>query len=85
MTAEAKVLERPVLVLNKLWSPLRVTTVQDAIGLVAKGHALIIDAKNDRAVKWYAGYGAVPLLDAPLTLVMALATLEVELKKAGRI
>jgi 5-methylcytosine-specific restriction endonuclease McrA len=42
-----KVLERPVLVLNKIWRPLRVTTVQDAIGLVAKGHALIIDAKND--------------------------------------
>jgi len=49
MTAAAKVLERPVLVLNKHWHPLRVTTVQDAIGLVAKGHALIIDANNDFA------------------------------------
>ena len=33
----------------------------------------------------YAGYGAVPLLDAPLTLVMALASLEAALKKAGRL
>jgi GNAT superfamily N-acetyltransferase len=49
------------------------------------GVILIIDAKNDRAAQWYAGYGAVPLLDAPLTLVMALATLEVELRKAHRL
>jgi len=49
------------------------------------GVILIIDAKNDRAAKWYAGYGAVPLLDAPLTLVMALASLEAELKNAGRL
>jgi GNAT superfamily N-acetyltransferase len=49
------------------------------------GVILIIDAKNDRAAKWYAGYGAVPLLDAPLTLVMALASLETELKEAGRL
>jgi len=49
------------------------------------GVILIIDAKNDRAAKWYAAYGAVPLLDAPLTLVMPLASLEAELKKAGRL
>lgn len=49
------------------------------------GVILIIDAKNDRAAKWYAAYGAVPLLDAPLTLVMALASLEAELKRAGRL
>lgn len=46
---------------------------------------LIIDAKNDRAAKWYAGYGAVSLLDAPLTLVMALASLDAELRKTGRL
>jgi GNAT superfamily N-acetyltransferase len=49
------------------------------------GVILIIDAKNERAATWYAGYGAVPLLDAPLTLVMALASLEAALKKAGRL
>ena len=35
---------------------------------------LIIDAKNDRAAKWYASYGAVPLNNRSLTLVMSLAT-----------
>jgi GNAT superfamily N-acetyltransferase len=47
------------------------------------GVALGIDAKNERVAKWYAGYGAVPLLDAPLTLVLPLATIEAALKSAG--
>jgi GNAT superfamily N-acetyltransferase len=38
------------------------------------GVTLIIDAKNDRAAEWYASYGATPLLDAPRTLVLSLAT-----------
>src|SRR5208283_2033562 len=38
------------------------------------GVLLIIDAKNERAAEWYASYGAVPLHDRPLTLVMSLAT-----------
>jgi hypothetical protein len=33
----------------------------------------------------YAGYGAVPLLDAALSLVLPLATIEAALKKAGNI
>ncbi|MGO9004849.1 MAG: GNAT family N-acetyltransferase [Beijerinckiaceae bacterium] len=37
------------------------------------GVALLIDAKNERAAQWYAGYGAVTLLDAPLSLVLPLA------------
>ena len=49
------------------------------------GAIFIIDAKNDRAAKWYGGYGAVPLKDTPLTLVMALATLEAELRKVGQL
>ena len=49
------------------------------------GVIFIIDAKNDRAAKWYVGYGAVPLKVTPLTLVMALATLEAELRKAGQL
>ncbi len=49
------------------------------------GAIIIIDAKNDRAAKWCAGYGAVLLKDTPLTLVMALATLEAELRKAGQL
>ncbi len=34
------------------------------------GVALLIDAKNEQAAQWYAGYGAVPLFDAPLSLVL---------------
>lgn len=49
------------------------------------GVVLIIDAKNDRAANWYASYGAMPLQDKPLTLVLALATLERELKAAGQL
>lgn len=48
------------------------------------GVVLVIDAKNERVAAWYAGYGAVPLLDAPLTLVLPLATVEAALTKAGK-
>ena len=47
------------------------------------GVVLVIDAKNERVAAWYAGYGAVPLLDAPLTLLLSLSTIESALKKAG--
>lgn len=40
------VLESQTLVLNKQWVPIQVTTVKEAIGLVAKGHAKIIDAET---------------------------------------
>lgn len=46
------------------------------------GVVLVIDAKNERVAKWYSSYGAMPLLDAPLTLVLPLATIESALKKA---
>jgi GNAT superfamily N-acetyltransferase len=48
------------------------------------GIALVIDAKNDRVAAWYASYGAVPLLDAPLTLLLPLTTIEVALKRTGK-
>ena len=37
---------------------------------------LAIDAKNKRVAGWYASYGAMSLLDAPLSLVLPLATIE---------
>jgi ribosomal protein S18 acetylase RimI-like enzyme len=49
------------------------------------GVVMIIDAKNPRAAKWYAGYGALALSNKPLTLVMALATFGAELKTAGQL
>jgi GNAT superfamily N-acetyltransferase len=48
------------------------------------GVVLVIDAKNERVAGWYASYGAVPLLDAPLTMLLPLATIENALKKAGK-
>jgi GNAT superfamily N-acetyltransferase len=48
------------------------------------GVVLVIDAKNERVAEWYASYGAVPLLDAPLSLLLPLATIEAALRKAGK-
>jgi GNAT superfamily N-acetyltransferase len=48
------------------------------------GVVIVIDAKNERVARWYAGYGAVPLLDAPLSLVLPLATIKDALKKARK-
>lgn len=49
------------------------------------GVVLVIDAKNDRAAGWYTAYGAVPLLDAPLSLLLPLATIEAALRAAGKL
>jgi len=48
------------------------------------GVVLVIDAKSEGVAKWYASYGALPLLDAPLSLLLPLATIETALKKAGK-
>jgi GNAT superfamily N-acetyltransferase len=47
------------------------------------GVVLVIDAKNEQVARWYAGYGAVPLLDARLTLLLPLSAIEAALNKAG--
>ena len=47
------------------------------------GAALVIDAKSDRAAKWYASFGAVPLPDATLTLILPLATLAAAFPATG--
>jgi len=48
------------------------------------GVVLIIDAKNQRAVQWYSSYGAVPLQDAPFSLLLPLATMKTALIAAGK-
>lgn len=48
------------------------------------GVVLVIDAKSESVAKWYAGYGAMPLNDAPLTLLLPLATIAQALKAAGQ-
>jgi len=47
------------------------------------GLLLIIDARSERAANWYRGYGAEPLSDVPLTLVMPLATFAADLRAKG--
>lgn len=49
------------------------------------GVALLIDAKNERVAAWYEAYGALPLIDAPASLVLPLTTVEAALKAAGRL
>src|SRR5262249_5130922 len=44
------------------------------------GLAMLIDAKNERAAQWYASYGAIPLADAPLSLILPLATVQAALE-----
>lgn len=46
------------------------------------GVAMLIDAKNERVGAWYQSYGALPLLDAQLSLVLPLRTIEVALNAA---
>jgi GNAT superfamily N-acetyltransferase len=48
------------------------------------GVALLIDAKNDRAAGWYRSYGALSLLDAPLSLVLPLDTIAAALEASAR-
>jgi GNAT superfamily N-acetyltransferase len=48
------------------------------------GVAMLIDAKNPRVAAWYASYGALPLLDAPLSLLLPLRTIEAALKAAKK-
>ena len=45
---------------------------------------LVIDAKDSRVAHWYASYGALPVLDAPLTLMLPLTTIQAVLKSSGK-
>jgi GNAT superfamily N-acetyltransferase len=55
----------------------RCLAVSERVG----GVALLIDAKSERAAGWYASYGAMPLDDAPLALVLPLATIKAALRE----
>lgn len=49
------------------------------------GTVLLIDAKNERVAAWYASYGAVPLLEASLSLVLPLSTVARLLQEVGKL
>lgn len=48
------------------------------------GVLLVIDAKDEKVAGWYARYGAMPLPDAPLSLLLPLATIKAALKAARK-
>lgn len=54
-----------------------------AVAAQVGGVALLIDAKSARAACWYEGYGAERLHDAPLSLVLPLATIAAAIEAAG--
>lgn len=49
------------------------------------GVALLIDAKDERAAQWYSSYGALPLLDAPRSLLLPFETIHAALVAAGKL
>jgi GNAT superfamily N-acetyltransferase len=49
------------------------------------GVALLIDAKDESVASWYAGFGALRLLDAPLSLLLPLATIKTALEAARKL
>ena len=46
-----------------------------SVAVEVGGIALAIDAKDAHAAAWYVRFGAVPLLDDPLKLMLPLATI----------
>jgi len=48
------------------------------------GTVMLIDAKNDQVAAWYVSYGALPLLDAPLTLLLPLDLVAAAIKAARK-
>lgn len=51
----------------------------------AGGVALLIDARNERVAHWYASYGAISLLDAPLSLLLPFKTIHAALTATGKL
>jgi hypothetical protein len=45
----------------------------------------LIDTKNENITQWYISYGAVPLLDDSLALLLPFKTVHAALAAAGRL
>lgn len=55
-----------------------------AVAKEVGGVVLAIDAKDEIAAKWYQRFGAMPLLDDPLKLVLPLDTIAGAIEAAAR-
>ena len=49
------------------------------------GVALLIDAKNEKIAQWYAAYGALQLIDRPLSLLLSFKSIHAALSSAGKL
>lgn len=55
-----------------------------AVAAEVGGVALAIDAKDEAAARWYVRFGALPLLDDPLKMILPLEVIAAAMKAAGR-
>ena len=55
-----------------------------AVAAEVGGVALAIDAKDETAARWYVRFGALPLLDDPLKLILPLDVIAAAIEAAGR-
>lgn len=55
-----------------------------AVAAEVGGVALAIDAKDQRAAKWYKRFGAMPLLDDPLKLILPLRLIADAVRAEGK-
>lgn len=55
-----------------------------AVATQVGGVALAIDAKDKHAARWYERFGALPLLDEPLKLILPLGVIAEAIRTAGR-
>ncbi len=55
-----------------------------AVAAEVGGVALAIDAKDETAARWYERFGAQPLLDDPLKLILPLSVIADAIKTAGK-
>jgi len=55
-----------------------------AVATEVGGVALAIDAKDDRAARWYERFGALALLDDPLKLILPLSVVADAIETAGK-
>ncbi len=55
-----------------------------AVAAEVGGVALAIDAKDETAARWYQRFGALPLLDDPLKLILPLSVIADAIGTAGR-
>jgi len=55
-----------------------------AVASQVGGVALAIDAKDDKAARWYERFGALPLLGDPLKLILPLSVVADAIRTAGK-